>query len=162
MSLTELPLNLRGRVFRSPMPFSAYDSGGRVLSAFRANAVSVIVLLAEPDECLRHANCALADVYRAAGIAVLDLPIPDFSIPSPKSVQPVVRQALERARGGDNVAIHCHAGRGRTGLFAACLAREALGLSGDEAIARVRRYIPGAVETPEQAAFVRSYRVSGS
>jgi protein-tyrosine phosphatase len=161
MPITELPLNLPGRVLRSPMPFSAYDPQGRVLDAFRANAVSVVVVLAEPDECLRHAQCALAEVYRTEGFEVLHLPIRDFTVPAPASLEPVVREALEHARGGRNVAIHCHAGKGRTGLFAACLVREALGLSGDEAIAWIRRYIPGAVETSDQAAFVRSYRVSG-
>jgi len=39
---------------------------------------------------------------------------------------------------------------GRTGLFAACLARRVLGLSGEDAIRWVRRFIPEAVETSEQ------------
>ena len=36
------------------------------------------------------------------------------------------------------------------GMFAACLAREALGLSGDEALAWIRELVPGAVETRGQ------------
>jgi len=35
-------------------------------------------------------------------------------------------------------------------MFAACLAKQILGLSGEEAIKWVRHYIDGAVETAEQ------------
>ena len=47
---------------------------------------------------------------------------------------------------------------GRTGMFAACLAREVLGLSGDEAIAWIRRLVPGAVETRGQEDLIKTYR----
>jgi len=46
--------------------------------------------------------------------------------------------------------MHCSAGIGRTGLFLAYLAKQVLVLSGAEALAWVRYYIPRAVETPEQ------------
>ena len=50
--------------------------------------------------------------------------------------------------------IHCSDWVGRTGLFVACLTRRILGLSGEDAIRWVRRFIPGAVETPEQRQLV--------
>ncbi|MDI6890887.1 MAG: protein-tyrosine phosphatase family protein [Thermodesulfovibrionales bacterium] len=50
--------------------------------------------------------------------------------------------------------IHCSAGVGRTGLFAACLAKRILGLSGEDAVRWVRRFIPMAVETNEQLQMV--------
>jgi protein-tyrosine phosphatase len=43
---------------------------------------------------------------------------------------------------------------GRTGLFMAYLAKRCLGLSGAEALQWVRRFIPRAVETPEQQQLV--------
>jgi hypothetical protein len=45
-------------------------------------------------------------------------------------------------------------------LFAALLARALLGLSGEEAIQWIRRYIEGAVETTEQRQFVISATVA--
>ncbi len=158
MVLTELPLGLPGRVFRCPMPFSGYDRGGRVLPALRDHGVSVIVMLAEPNECLAHAGRDLAEVYRAEGFDLIHVPVPDLDAAARETLEPAVRRALECARAGRHVAIHCHAGKGRTGMFAACLARDALGLGGDEAIAWVRRHIPHAVETAARAALVRSWR----
>ena len=73
-------------------------------------------------------------------------------------IQPYVRRVLDQLRAGRHVAIHCHAGLGRTGMFAACLAREALGLGGDEAIAWIRGLVPGAVESRGQEELIRSYR----
>ena len=43
---------------------------------------------------------------------------------------------------------------GRTGLLRASLAKRYLGLSGHEALQWARRYIPRAVETPEQQRLV--------
>lgn len=157
--MRELPLGLPGRVFGSPMPFSAYDADGRALEAFHDHEVAVIVLLAAHEECLANAGRDLPRQYREAGFEVIHLPIEDFAVPTSEALAPAVRRVLADAHAGRNVAIHCHAGRGRTGLFAACLAREALGLSGDEAITWVRRHVPGAVETPAQQRFVRDWEI---
>lgn len=129
-----------------------------MLPALRDHGVSVAVMLAERDECLVHAERAPVEVYRAEGFELIHLPVRDFTVAAREALQPAVGRVLEHARAGRHVAIHCHAGKGRTGMFAACLARDALGLGGDEAIAWVRRYIPGAVETAEQVALVRSWR----
>lgn len=158
-TIVELPFGLPGRVFRSAMPFSAYDPAGRALAAFRRHQVSLVVLLAEAEECRRHAGCDLVARYRdEEGWEVLHLPLGDGSATTPEALAPAVGRALAHLAAGRHLAVHCLAGRGRTGLFLACLARQALGLGGDEALDWVRDRIPGAVETRAQERLVRDYR----
>lgn len=66
-----MPLGLPGRVFRRAMPFSAHDPAGAILAAHRAQAVSLVVLLAEAEECLRDAACHLPVRYEEKGVGVL-------------------------------------------------------------------------------------------
>ena len=81
-----------------------------------------------------------------------------MSIPGLEALRPAVRAAYELARDGKNIAIHCHAGVGRTGMFAACLASEALGLTGEQAISWVRERILNAVENLEQRDVVLNFQ----
>ena len=160
--LTELPLHLPGRLYRAAMPFSVYDRRGRLLPALRARAVSLVVLLAEPDECRERTGRDLLSLYAAAGFDVLHVPAPDFGVPPAEALRAVVARTLTALRAGTHVAAHCHAGQGRTGVFAACLAHECLGLDAAHAIAWVRRLVPGAVEMACQQAAVHVYCASRS
>jgi len=148
--LTELPFGLPGRVFRCPMPFSPYDPHGRALQTFQELGIAVIVLLAETDECLAMTGRELPALYRQAGFGVLHLPIPGGGVPMKGDLAHIVTTILQCTQEGQHVAIHCYAGIGRTGLVAAALAKRLLGVADEAAIAWVRRYIPGAVETPAQ------------
>jgi len=159
-SLTELPLGLPGKIYRSPMPFGPYDAAGIVFEAYKSHHVSVVVVLAEDEECLHKAKRNLHAFYAQEGLEVIHFPIRDFSVPSLTDLQTGLNQTIAHAKDGRNVAIHCSAGIGRTGLFSALLARALLGLTGEEAIQWVRRYIEGAVETPEQRQFVMSAPVA--
>ena len=155
MPLTELPFGLPGRVFRSPMPFGSYDPQGESLRKFKQEQISVIVLLAEDEECIHKAGRDLRALYLQEGFQVCCLPIPDYGVPAHEDLEQAVEATIEHARAGRNIAVHCSAGIGRTGLFTAFLAKQVLGPSGEDAIAWVRRHIPGAVETPEQRQLVR-------
>jgi len=150
MSLTELPFDLQGNIFRSPMPFGNYDPSGEAFQEFKQKNISTIVLLAEDQECEQKAGRNLREFYKQEGFRVIHFPIPDFGIPSKEDLEHFVQKTIECAKKGHNIVIHCSAGRGRTGLFAAYLAKQILGLSGEEAINWVRQYIDGAVETDEQ------------
>lgn len=158
MSLTELPYGLAGRIFGSPMPYSSYDPSGMLVERYEKEGISAIVLLAGEEEYLKFARRDLKQLYTEQGFEILHLPITDFGIPDPKDLRLAVNSAYDLAKEGKNVAIHCHAGIGRTGTFAACLARQALGLTGEGAISWVRELIPHAVETGQQRNVVLNFQ----
>jgi hypothetical protein len=81
---------------------------------------------------------------------------PDFGVPDERGAATAsLQDALDRARSGERVEIGCLGGHGRTGTALACLAVLA-GHPADDAVAWVRRtYCDRAVETDEQADFVR-------
>lgn len=151
---TELPYGLPGRLFRSRMPFSHFDPEGTLMKKFEENDISVAVLLVENGEWFDRTGKDLPAIYAQAGIKVIHLPALDYNVPSRNELESAMLQVIEHAESGKNVVMHCYAGIGRTGVFAACLAKKVLGLSGADAIDWVRSHVPGALETSGQRAFV--------
>jgi ADP-ribosyl-[dinitrogen reductase] hydrolase len=84
------------------------------------------------------------------------IPIPDGGAPDQAADAAWVgvrRELVEALRTGRSVALHCHAGLGRSGTMAASLLT-CFGVSASEAIATVRRSRPGAIQTDEQEQYV--------
>ncbi len=152
--LTELPFNLRGHIFGGVMPYGYFDPSGDCLLEYKPKGIQVIVFLAEQDECLRIAGRDLVRFYKKEGYEVIHLPIPDMGVPSIEELEEVSTLVIEKAKAGQNILIHCHAGVGRTGVFMAHLAKRIFGFSGRQAIQWVRQYIPNALESEEQTNFV--------
>lgn len=78
------------------------------------------------------------------------IPVEDFCAPSRHQLLQfitTVHEVLQKGR----VLVHCQAGLGRTGVMAAAYWIKR-GLPAEEAITRVRRARPGAIESPEQRA----------
>jgi protein-tyrosine phosphatase len=96
--------------------------------------------------------------YQNNGLEVIHLPIPDFDVPTQEALSAAVEAALARACAGQNIAVHCYAGYGRTGLFMACMARRVLGMSAEKAIEWVRSFVPTSIEAPEQVKVVKDFR----
>lgn len=157
-SLIELPFGLPGHVFRSPMPFRAGDSQGEVFRQFLEQQISVVVVLVEDAECLARSGRNLRKFYESSGMEVIHLPIPDFDVPTQEALSTAVTAAQASASAGKNLAVHCYAGYGRTGMFLACMARRVLGMSAYEAIDWVRSYVPTAIEVPEQVDVVKAFK----
>jgi hypothetical protein len=80
----------------------------------------------------------------------------DFGLPEdPETAARQIVAAFARAREGELVEVGCLGGLGRTGTVLACMAVLA-GVPAEDAVAWVRSaYKPGAVETPQQEAWVQ-------
>lgn len=155
--MTLLPYGLKGLVYRSPMPFSRFDPAGDLLREYKECEIAVVVMLVDDEEAMMQSARPLREIYRAQGITVVQMDIRDYGVPTMAELREKVRQVSEKAAEGHNVAIHCHAGVGRTGLFAACLQREIHAASGAEAVEWVRKLIPGAVESDSQMQMVECF-----
>lgn len=92
----------------------------------------------------------------AAGLMSVHIPIPDMDVPAEDQLEQVM-SVIDKAKSGNmGVAIHCLAGRGRTGtVLAAYFVHR--GLSAREAIAQVRELRPGSIEVPEQEDAIRAF-----
>ncbi len=153
-NLTLLPFGLPGQVYRSPMPFANFDHNQTTLKEYQEAGVNAVVMLVSDDEGLARAGRDLRETYVEAGIEVIHLPIVDFAVPTDNGeLETALQRALTTVHGGGNLAVHCYAGRGRTGMFIALMARRILKLDGVAAIEWARQYFP-AVETEEQAMIV--------
>jgi protein-tyrosine phosphatase len=153
-NLIHIPLNLPGKVYRSPMPFAAFDEHYSTLEEYLQADIDTVVMLTESGEDLRRANMDLQNVYKENEIGVIHFPIVDFDTPDDLGgLKDVLHQVVEKAELGENIAVHCFAGRGRTGMFIALLSRLVLGLDGQAAIDWVRQYFP-AIETSAQEQIV--------
>lgn len=156
--LIKLPYGLPGTIYRSPMPFSPlFDPRGKILDAFVAAGVRVVVMLTPIGEVKELTGMNLHDRYQQLGFNVIYAPVEDFSVPSEGAFQKPIKKTLRAANAGKTIVIHCHAGLGRTGMFAACLAKFVFDMEGEEASQWVRQYIPHAVETLEQHHFVENF-----
>lgn len=153
--LTRLPFDFPGQIYRSPMPFGPFDPQQAVLGLYRQAGVDVVVMLVSDEEAREKSGRQLRKLYTGLGMQVIYLPIPDFDVPQAEILLPGLEQVKAAALAGRNVAVHCNAGIGRTGLFMASLARQVFRLPGDQAIAWVQQYIPHAVESEQQYSFVQ-------
>jgi atypical dual specificity phosphatase len=84
-----------------------------------------------------------------AGLMAVHIPIPDMDAPSERQLALALDTIARARQSGMGVAVHCAAGKGRTGTVLAAYF-VANGMSASEAIRKVRELRPGSVETFEQ------------
>lgn len=157
MKFNELPFGLNGKIYRSAMPYGAYDPQGLLIGRYQQAGIDTVVVLAEEAEILAQSGRDLLSLYKELGLEVRHLPIMDFSVPRAEVLRSVLQETIADSRAGKRIVIHCSAGLGRTGLFTACLAKTVLQLDGRGAIDWTRQHIQGAIENQEQIEFTRNF-----
>ncbi|MFP4380468.1 MAG: fused DSP-PTPase phosphatase/NAD kinase-like protein [Candidatus Sumerlaeia bacterium] len=133
----EIPLPCRGKLYTSPMPYGAYDKGSRLIDIYRHHHIRHVFMLVTDSELQKKARRDLLTIYTKHNLEICRYPIADYTAPSAQSLQEMVNHALGCLQEG-NVAIHCHAGVGRTSVAASCIVRAVLAYSAEEAIAYVK------------------------
>ncbi len=140
------------------MPFGLYDFGLTTLSEMEKLKVDRVITLVEEFEWFEKASCDLPQKYQQAGIHMVHYVVPDFGFPlETKAYADLIDKILYAVSAGENIAVHCNAGIGRTGTFLAVLAIKRFKWQPLDAILWVRNFIPGAIETEKQIRFVADW-----
>ncbi|HEY5653276.1 MAG TPA: dual specificity protein phosphatase family protein [Pontiella sp.] len=137
----QIPLKVKGRLFVSPMPFGPYDPGNKLLKTYRKNRIKFVVMLVTDEELEKKAKRNVLESYQQNGIEPIRFPIADYTSPELYTFSKVVDQVASYLRAGANVAVHCNAGVGRTGVMTCCIVRDVNQLPADEAIQYVRTHM---------------------
>ena len=132
------------------MPSRADD-----LAWLRQHRIDVLVSLTEDPPPRRWVN--------EAGLMQVHVPVPDMTAPTDRQLDHLLETIDRAVSVGMGIAVHCAAGKGRTGtvLAAYFVSR---GLQAEAAITKVRTLREGSVETDDQVdaveAFARRVRTS--
>lgn len=132
------------------------------VEAIREWGASVALTLIEEHEFGMLRVPGLGEAFRLRKIEWYHLPVVDLRSPHEPfhaGWQAAGSAAVRALHAGGKVLVHCRGGVGRAGTVAALLLIE-LGANPAEALLRVRRVRPGAVETPAQERYVATYTCS--
>jgi len=146
-------------------PSDMLIENANLLEQFTSLGIGAIVNLTEPGE---HPYCGPGLVetsgfpyspekFMARGINHFNYSWPDMTTPSLAVMEDIVQVAGHQLAEGRKIAVHCHAGYGRTGLAIACILMAHLALTPDEVISLVRKQRPGSLQTSKQVAFVNEF-----
>ncbi len=116
----------------------------------------VLVSLLDDEELSDLGIDDLEDAVAVHGFVHHRLPVRDGTVPDPEQLPEVlalIDVLREQLLAGRTLVLHCRAGQGRAGMLAALLVASLWELPGD-AIERVRRAQPRAVETVPQEHYV--------
>jgi len=160
------PTPWQGEVGMSACPGAGGGNGSplseRVLAQhvaqIAAHNVKSVVSLLDTTDLQRLGAKNLSHHLALQGIAWHQLPVVDYGVPSLAVTSQWQRllPALTAVLQSSNILIHCAHGKGRTGTLVATMFK-AWGWNTDAAIARVRQFRPGAIETHKQEAYVQAF-----
>ena len=136
-----IPLEAKGKLYVSPMPYGPYDPGNRLLKIYRQKQVEFVVMLVTDDEIRKKAKRDILAIYKQNHIEPIRFPIADYTSPELHTFSKVVDQVTGYLRAGAHVAVHCNAGVGRTGVMTSCIVRDFTKMDAVDSIDYVRQHM---------------------
>ncbi|XP_078065781.1 protein tyrosine phosphatase domain-containing protein 1 isoform X3 [Mustelus asterias] len=135
-----------------------------IIEQFKRHGIKTVINLQRPGE---HARCGnplepvsgftyLPEEFMEAGNYFYNFGWKDYGVASLTTILDMVKVMAFALQEG-KVAIHCHAGLGRTGVLIACYLVFATRMSADQAILFVRAKRPNAIQTRGQLLCVREF-----
>lgn len=155
-NFVQIPLDVRGKLFVSPMPFGPYDKWNTLLKQYQKHHVEFAVVLVTDSELQARARRDLLSIYRKNSIQVIRLPVADYTSPDMHQVAKTVDQVSGYLRAGAHIAVHCNAGVGRTGVMTCCIVHDIMKIPAEDTIGYVRQYMHTNM-TDEQIRLVKRF-----
>ncbi|CAK7301311.1 Protein tyrosine phosphatase domain-containing protein 1 [Vulpes lagopus] len=135
-----------------------------LIEQFQSHGIKTIINLQRPGE---HASCGnpleqesgftyLPEAFMEAGIYFYNFGWKDYGVASLTTILDMVKVMTFALQEG-KVAVHCHAGLGRTGVLIACYLVFATRMTADQAIIFVRAKRPNSIQTRGQLLCVREF-----
>uniref|UniRef100_H3BDV4 Protein tyrosine phosphatase domain-containing protein 1 n=1 Tax=Latimeria chalumnae TaxID=7897 RepID=H3BDV4_LATCH len=135
-----------------------------IIAQFQSYGIKTVINLQRPGE---HASCGnsleqesgftyLPEAFMEAGIYFYNFGWKDYGVASLTTILDMLK-VMSFALQEGKVAIHCHAGLGRTGVLIACYLVFATRMSADQAILFVRAKRPNSIQTRGQLLCVREF-----
>ena len=135
-----IPLDVKGRLYVSPMPYGPYDRGNKLMKVYSQHRIAYAIMLVTDEELKKKAKRDLLTAYKKNHIETIRFPIADYTSPELHAFSKTVDQVSGYLRAGAHMAVHCNAGVGRTGVMACCIVRDVTGWESDRAIEYVRQH----------------------
>ncbi|MEP3225717.1 MAG: hypothetical protein ABJO01_07070 [Parasphingorhabdus sp.] len=143
---------LPGNLFIMPKPSGEWLRED--MAHYRAMGINTIISMLEPQEASELSLVDEGAICLESGMDFVQFPITDRGLPEPEPFQNLVADIITRLRNAEDVAVHCRAGIGRSGM-AVCCALLGFDHSVEEAVALTSkaRGVP-VPDTAEQRAFI--------
>lgn len=150
---------IQGKLIFTPCPGTKDSSLVDSLATLKQAGASAVISLMPTSELATNGAEDIGKQCQAQDMAWFHLPVADEQVPLEDFGQgwkASKQSILERLNAGQDIAIHCKGGSGRTGLIAARIMVEA-GIPRADAIALVQALRPKAIQHPAHINWITQF-----
>ncbi|MBN7118637.1 MULTISPECIES: cyclin-dependent kinase inhibitor 3 family protein [Pseudomonadaceae] len=150
---------IQGKLIFTPCPGTKDSSLVDSLATLKQAGASAVISLMPASELATNGAEDIGKQCQAQDMAWFHLPVADEQVPLEDFGQgwkASKQSILERLNAGQDIAIHCKGGSGRTGLIAARIMVEA-GIPRADAIALVQALRPKAIQHPAHINWITQF-----